>query len=212
MKSKDRCQGCPASRGQPCHNAQERIRAMQIASTKKENPLLVASGCEWYINSAEYNYCFHNMLKDLDGLPMSDKDICKLLMISQSELKEIYTSAINKLKSSENEEAIQGLLDIVTERTADVDNSLYMPIEFGAEIARSQHEISEDSEGAHEENKKGKRGPKPKKKQPLHGLGLPLHHSGKRVDIHFGYSPARYNEIQENKKKIRKSKKDEENK
>jgi hypothetical protein len=205
MKSKSRCQGCPAEKGQPCGRAQERIRATQIANLKGEDSNKIHQGCPWFVNSAEYNYCFHNMLPDLDGLPLSDKEICKLLMITPSELKEAFNSAIVKLKAPENAEALQEIFDLVSDREHDQDNSLYIPIEFNDSIKAGVHgEIATDDEESNQEGKKGKRGPKPKKKPPLHGMGLPLHHSGNKIDIHYGYSPARASEIQENKKKIRK--------
>jgi len=202
------CPACPSNSAEKCQRAVESIRMIQLAQLKKENTANLELPCEWYVNIAEYGYTFKNLVKDLDGLPMTDKEICKALMITPAELKETYNSALKKLALPENRHILQELREIVSEQGNDLDNSLYMPHEFSNQL-ESENAILTPIEDGEDPYTPKKRGPKPKNKQPLHGMGLPLHHSGKRIDIHFGYSSSRSNEIAENKKKIKKKDKPE---
>ena len=177
MKSSNRCRNCQASLDRPCVRAQERIREIQItqAGGKVEPSTL---GCDWYINSQYYNYSFHEMLKDLDGNPLSDREICKLLMISQTELNAIFESAINKLKAIKDTDVLQDLKELVAERGDPNDNTIYMPDEIHKETAAKDLEDKKQIEKDLEPKKRG-----PKKK--LDGMGMPVHHSGKRTDLYF---------------------------
>lgn len=70
--------------------------------------------CEWYINSAEHDYCFWRYAQTITE-SVSDKMICQLLCISQTELKDAFSSAIQKLQgllgTDEMEVFLQSLVD-----------------------------------------------------------------------------------------------------
>lgn len=184
---------CNCTSPTPCPFALERIHAMQAEiQTSKGGNLEVSVGCEWYINSAEYNYSFKNMLKDLHGSPLSDKEICQLLVITPAQLKEIFNSAIKKLESQKDSPEIRGLIELVAERrlSEDGDNTVYLPDSFKEKM----NSISEES-APEEEEKPKKRG----RKKIKSAFGMPVHRSGERVDIYGLYSKKKL--IESKKKK-----------
>lgn len=199
MKSHKRCHNCQAKQGQPCHKAQERIRAIQISQSggKMDDS---AIGCDFFINSKEYNYSFHAMLKDLHGAPIPDREICKLLMITQAELNATFESAINKLKAIKDGSLIQEIKDLVGEMSDPNDNTIYMPDDL--HMMQSAQDL-EDKKQVEKDLEPKKRGPKKK----IEGMGMPVHHSGKRTDLYFR-SKKSMDHIDEDRKKMRKKNED----
>jgi len=174
---------CKCANNGPCPFALERIHAMQAeVQISKGGNLDVTTGCDWYINSAEYNYNFKNMLRDLHGSPMTDKEICQLLVITPSQLKEIFNSAIQKLSARKDSPEIMALVEIVAERrlSEDSDNTIYMPDSFKEKL---NSDAPEDTEAA-EEEKPAKKG----RKKIKNSYGMPVHRSGEKVDLWGLYS------------------------
>jgi hypothetical protein len=142
--------------------------------------------CPWVIHSAEHNFCFWEYNKELHGNPVSDKEICKLLGITQIQLKEAYSSAIQKLQSDKDSDEIMELLESVESlsHSNQNDDTIYLPDTFREkieDIAKKNEENIEEEADA-EPKKIEKRG-----RKPLFSPGMPIHRSGKKTDL-FGLS------------------------
>lgn len=139
----------------------------------KKNP-----DCDWFVNSAEYNYCFWNMLGDINGYQMSEKEICQLLCITPKEMQESLDSAINKIRGNLDSpemalfiEALQEKSNLNTE-THNIPENIKMFV-YSNELGSGKTEdIEEDAN-------------KPKRGRPKKGFGQPIHQAGKKVDIYF---------------------------
>lgn len=188
LDSRRRCDSCAAKRGEPCSFALERIHAMQAElNNSKSGNLQASGGCDWYINSAEHNYSFWNFAKELHGSPVPDKEICQLLLISQSQLREIYNSAIKKLIAQKDEPHMQEFLETVRELARDREAAPtdYLPESFKTDL----HEngiLSDDKDGDTPYDKElddlGIK--KKKRRKKLNGMGMPIHRSGNKVDLY----------------------------
>lgn len=202
-KSRDRCANCPASQGEVCGQSLDRVRAMQLEASKKGDVLSITTGCSWYVNSAEYGYSFHNMLSDLHGSPVPDKEIMQLLLISAPQLEEIYKSAIKKLANLEDKTVLYNMLDLIDELPVDQESSsIYLPDSFKETLNDAiAKDIPEE-----EERIPGKRGPKPGSKRPkkekLDDFIQPAHHSGERRDIFFATRKSSIKVIADSKKAL----------
>jgi hypothetical protein len=141
-------------------------------------------GCQWAINSAEHNYCFWNLFKELDGNPIPDKEICNLLGISQQILEKTFQSLVVKLQSLRGTEVMDNLVEAIVERLAsqDPDFTVYLPNSYKSvpveETTPEEPEEDQDAKLAEEVTKK------PRKATP----GMPLHRSGNKTDIYGLYS------------------------
>lgn len=169
--TKKRCELCPEKlkTNSPSPEAMERLHD----AYSDESGCGGKVGCDWMIISAEHNYCFWSYAKTLDT-PIPDKEICSLLGISKKTLKDLTTSALEKLKSDENKEMID-LLDEVTQRSVDeVNSDEVLPHSFVNSIFETSNEETVDDES--------------EKKIPKKKPGnLVMHRDGKKVDI-FGLS------------------------
>lgn len=202
----NRCPTCNTN--EPCVRALDSIRSIQYEIARKGDVLSLDLPCEWYVNSVEYGYSFSNMLKDLQGDPISDKEICQLLLITPLQLSEIYTSAIRKLAAMEDKTVLYNMLDLASELSPQSDDStVYFPESFREKINESFANAMEEPE----EKVPGKRGRKPKAKtNEMDDKYQPRHHSGKsgRKDIYFASSKKSMEIIAESKKKLDEKKKD----
>jgi hypothetical protein len=135
-------------------------------------------GCPWGINSSEHSYCFWNLSKELKGNPLTDREICNLLNITNAQLQETVKSALAKLKTLAGTEVMDDLISAVGENATmeASDNSIYLPDHF-----RSKGDVSDLLEQNQEE-------PKEPKKKIRKGFGMPTHRDGKKVDIWGIYS------------------------
>ena len=177
-----KCTGCPAQQGEPCSKALDRIHSMQAEMhISKNGNLAIDSGCDWYINSAEYNYSFWNLAKDLHGSPVPDKEICQLLLITPAQLREIYSSAIKKLIELKDTPEMKEFAETIHELSgSNTDNTNYLPDSFRDKIAEGG--LNENTEEVSEEDENSS--PEKKKRKLKKGLGMPIHRSGNKVDIY----------------------------
>lgn len=160
----------------PCDLALERIYAMQTDNPKNPNSDINV-GCEWYINSAEHNYSWWNYVKTLDE-PIPDKEICQLLNISSSQLKEIYNSAIKKLQGIQKTKEFKDFVETVTESISNKNSDIY-----------EYHSVSDVDSISNivDSNKEEEEEPK-KKTKPKKGFGMPIHRDQKKIDLYGLYS------------------------
>jgi hypothetical protein len=196
-KSKKFCDACPRKLSQPpdtpCPMALESIYLLQTSpKTVNEDNL----PCPWYINSAEDGYCFFNYVKKIDQDPISDKDICRLLLIDQQTLEKTFQSAIQKLKNLKDSTEITELIDSVREKlsTMELDNTIYLPDRY-IEPKETEEEGDQDKQLEEELDKKLK-----------FGLGMPVHRSKKRTDLYGLYSKKKLEELKKAKKDEKKKK------
>jgi hypothetical protein len=191
-KNNRKCLSCPALKGEPCHFALERIHALQAdAANSRKSSNESNEGCDWYINSAEHNYSFWVFAEELQGSPVPDKEICKLLMINQPQLREVYNSAIQKLAENKDKPYMKEFLDSVMEmvRSKESGNTEFVPDSLQDDIYDNSIISSADSDnlGSDLEQelddlgiKKSKRG----RKKKINGMGMPVHRSGNKVDLY----------------------------
>jgi hypothetical protein len=167
-KSQKYCPGCPMTTGQVCSLAVDAVYS--ASQNKSKRP--PENSCEWFVNSEEYNYCFWILNKELDGNPLTDREICHLLCITQEELSATYNSAIEKLKKNKDNPDVKEFLESIIELSLknNVDNTTYMPNNF-------RDKIEEDDKPEEPAPKKAGR---PKMKR---GLGMPVHRDGRKIDL-----------------------------
>lgn len=165
----------------PCVFALERIHTMQAeAAVKSKSEPTV--GCDWYINSAEHNYSWWLYVKGLDE-PVTDKEICQLLGITQQQLTESYNSAIKKLRQARDTPEVQDFIEAVIEYAAsrqDDGMELEAPSgDYGVPMFPEEEKTEDDllAEGFDD-----------KKRKPKKGFGMPIHRDGKKVDLYGLYS------------------------
>lgn len=178
-----RCPKCPGVGSQePCIGALESIHNMQAAalSGEKDANLRVETPCQWAINSAEHNYCFWNLSKEMDGEPIPDKDICNYLCITQEQLKNTFESAIRKLKLLKNTDSFQELRELLLEHVngQSDDYTVYFQADLkDGDIHNKVNDAAKEASGLQvDESSKPKIVPM--------GMGQPMHISGKRVDLY----------------------------
>jgi len=137
------------------------------------------SGCDFYINSSDHNYCFWQFSKTLTS-PLSDKEICQLLGISQLHLREDYNSSISKLKEIKDEPDMKEFMELILEKIR-VDKNLDIFVlndgagdvnDSGSEKSESEEEIRASIE-AIKKRRKGKS-----------NSAQPLHRDGKKTDLY----------------------------
>lgn len=181
------CKNCPVivDADNPCTYALERVHAIQA---DPKGDVDSHPGSDWYIMSKEHGYCFWNYVKDMDG-PVPDKEICRLLGITQTVLKETYASAIEKLRANKDHPDVKAFYETVMELSAmRKDDTDYLNDEVSIQgikanlVENSQDKddelaIIESVEGFKEDPNKKKRGRKPR--------GQPLHRDGRKTDIYF---------------------------
>ncbi|MEM4379103.1 MAG: hypothetical protein QXL01_00250 [Thermoplasmatales archaeon] len=192
MDKKSQCSLCQNGEGGPCAAALERIYAIQ-GTKKKVDSDVITTGCPWYINSAEHNYCFWKFIKDVDE-SISDKDICDLLLIDQQTLEATLNSAIAKLKDLKDTPELQEFREILLDKinSMDSDNTVYLPDEFLFIASEAPEEERDPEADLFQDEKKKKR----------KGFGMPMHRDGKKVDLYGIYSKKKKEElIQEKLKK-----------
>lgn len=157
-------------------------------------------GCPWAINSAEHNYCFWSLAKELDGDPLTDKQICQLLNITSASLDKIWNSILNKLRSKKDTQEIRDWIDLLKHKVEKqhVDDTIYMPDKFKAAEAEPEEESDDpDAEIAREMEELADKREKARKK--LKKTGMPIHKSGTKTDIYGLYSKKKLEEIKNKK-------------
>lgn len=201
MDKKARCSTCQSGESGPCPAALERIYAIQGTKKKIDNDTITV-GCPWFVNSAEHNYCFWNYAKTIEGEPVSDSDICDLLLIDQSTLESTCNSALEKLRDLKDTPELQELKEILLDKIAKThqDNSVYLPDEYlnvAVEGATNEEEKDPEAELFSDDKKKKRK-----------GFGMPIHRDGKKVDLYGITSKRKRDEIIAEKKKAHEAKKD----
>lgn len=188
MNRKPKCQNCPnrVKSGVACGDAiaSAEISQAYMAEHGKGAPEEMLP-CPWVIHSAEHNFCFWEYNKELHGNPVSDKDICKLLGITQEQLNEAFSSAIQKLQDDKDSDEILDLLESVESlsHSNQDDDTIYLPDTFREKIEDIAKKNEKAEVGPDGESKKvEKRG-----RKPGIGTGMPIHRSGKKTDL-FGLS------------------------
>jgi len=221
QEKRTKCELCPNKLGtcDPSPMALERIHAMQAESAnskrgrkKKNSALAITSGCDWYINSAEHGYCFWSYAKELDET-VPDKEICRLLCITQAQLRETFNSAISKLRENKDDpvikEFIEHVLDFSANRKYDgdhltdeaqyaVSDMTLIPVyeDYGSE-SKTEDQIQDEIDAFKSGKVKKKRGRKPKS-------SMPRHRDGRKTDLYGLYSdPEKQKEQMEKYKKKR---------
>lgn len=199
MKSKSRfCEACPLRLSNrptdPCPRALERIHALQAEGAKSKVDTESLPGCPWAVNSAAHNYCFWNLVAELDE-PMSDREICNMLGINQQTLDKTLQAALLKLQSLRGTDVMDAFVEAVIEsvKQQDPDHTVYLPDSYARDA-----ELAADAE----EDEDAKLADEPKK--PRKGLGQPVHRSGEKVDLFGLYGRKKLAEM---KKKRHESKK-----
>lgn len=208
MNRKPKCQNCPSRTGSgtPCGGAIASVEMSQayMAEHGKGAPEEMLP-CQWAIHSAEHNFCFWELNKELHGNPMSDKEICKLLGITQVQLKESFASAIQKLQDDKDSDEIMDLLESVEGMTqsSQHDDTVYLPDSFREKIEdiAKKHELQEAEDAESKPARTEKRG-----RKPGFGLGMPVHRSGTKTDLYSLSSKAtRERQAKEKKKNVKKN-------
>jgi hypothetical protein len=186
MNRKPKCANCPNvnKSGVACSAA--------VSSSEQSAAYMAESGkgiaeellpCQWFINSSEYNYCFWEFNKELHGNPMTDKEICKLLGLTVTQVKEAYSSAIQKLQEDKDSDEILELLEAVMDAAGNSkeDDTVYLPDSFREKIedAAKKNELADAEDAEPKEPRTERRG-----RKPGFGLGMPIHRSGKRTDLY----------------------------
>jgi hypothetical protein len=219
-RKRNRCPDClghKTAQGS-CQGSLERIRAMQFEIATKGDPLSVTVGNDWYINSADHNHCWWNFVKDLHGSPVSDKEICQLLLITPQQLADTYNSAISKLSNLQDKSVLMNMLELV-EELSDVrndDNTVYLPDSYqeqiNAQIIKDAEETAPPPPGKPGRKKKAdgdnddSMGRVAKKqKKAFDPLGQAVHHSNARIDIQFA-SPKSYQTIADSRERLKSKK------
>lgn len=203
MKPNKFCQRCPRKLNnlttEPCPMALERINA-RLADRRADEDSL--PGCSWAINSAEYNYCFWNLAQELEGDPLTDKQICQLLNISPTTLDKIWNSILTKLRSRQHEPEIQDWIELLKHRVerSHVDDTIYMPDEFKSKVDKTPEE-EEDADAALAQEIEDMADEKEKAKKKKSRMGMPLHRSGDKVDMYGIYSKKTLDRMRTEKKK-----------
>jgi hypothetical protein len=169
---------------EPCPRALERVHAIQAEGNKSKADPDSLPGCPWAINSAEHNYCFWNLYKDLDHNPIPDKEICNLLGISQQTLEKTFQSMIVKLQALRGTKVMDDLVEAIMERlaTQDPDYTIYLPDSY-AKATPTDEEIPEEPD----EDEDAKLAEEATKK-PRKNRGMPTHRSGNKSDLYGLYS------------------------
>jgi len=181
------CELCPCKLGikTPSPMAMERIHYMQAENgttgrTRKSGSDSKDIGCDWYINSADFGYCFWEFSKTLTS-PVPDKEICQLLAIKPSQLKEDYQSAVKKLQGAGDTPEMREFLAIILEK-------------IQADKKMDIFQIQEGYENSADKNKDDKPETEmdllmdiikiKQKKRGRSSSGQPLHRDGRKVDLY----------------------------
>lgn len=196
------CVSCPASTedGGPSTCALERINYIQTTKNKPSEQSDLP-GCPWYTNAPEYGYCFWQLARDIHGAGMSDKEICHLELIPISQIKDVIASATAKLLKAFNkgDPNVVEFVETLRERVAAHNNSdLELSEEIREYIDKMESEVlSETDIVSSADIAPKKRG---RKKKKVEGMGLPMHRSGKKIDLFGLYSDKTKQRIREEKK------------
>lgn len=192
------CQVCPARLNNrpadPCPRALERIYAIQSEGPRSKIDQDTLPGCPWAVNSAQHQYCFWNLAAELDE-PLSDREICSLLGISQQTLDKTLQSAILKLQALDKavmDEFIEAIRDSAESQHS--DNTVYLPDSYAKAAEQTPEETEEDEDAQLVEEKK----------KPRRGMGMPLHRSGTKVDLYGLHSKKKLQEILKKKSEEKK--------
>lgn len=162
--------------------ALERLQAIQYESaTSKRGRVTVDPevGCDWYINSAEHDFCFWGYVTTVDR-PVPDKEICQLLNITQVQLRETYSSAIKKLQAMKDDQSVQDFMELVLSK---VDNE-----EDASNFLISESVFATPKEDTDETEEEMKSILQKKKKGRKIRNGMPVHRDGKKMDLFGLYS------------------------
>ena len=170
------CDSCPVNSGDGVsHYALKAIESVQ----NKESEHGPAC-CPYYVNSKIHGYCFWKFLS-YEFEPINMQNISSLLCISVPEVKLALDSAIKKIKKGfeDDNPEIVDFIELIRNKIQMYDN-----VTDFAELPEGilQNIPKHDEEEEIEEQKKKKGRPK---RTPL---DMPIHRSGKRVDIYGLYS------------------------
>jgi hypothetical protein len=170
---------CPT---EACPLAMDRINALKAegpACRRSKEPESLP-GCPWHVSSRDHHYCFWVLAETLQDDPMTDREICDLLLISPETLEAVFQSACRKWSKLKNSEMISALRDLVAElsRQRPVDYSNYIPEDFREVLDRveSQKATTEDL-------------PPAEKAAIRRDRGMPIHRDGHKKDLFGLYSP-----------------------
>jgi len=179
------CQKCPRrlSRppGTPCALGLEHASSFSTEGKRKRD--LEDVGCPWGITSAAHNYCFWKYVddnSDEDGRmePIPDNEICALLGITKTTLENTLASALKKLKALKDTQTLQDFREYLISRIDmdTMDDTVYLPDSFrvDAVAGANDEELPVDL--------------LPPEKPRRRNNSMPLHRSGKRVDLYGLYS------------------------
>jgi len=180
------CEVCPRKLStlpsSPCPMALERIHSIQAVESegKRRRETEDLPGCPWYTTSSEHNNCFWSLVSTPDGNieGFSDKEVCDLLMLTQTQADKSLQSALNKLRNIKDTDMMQELREMIYDKLASVkDDTVYYPDKFNEIIEKSS--LTEEEESDEDEDlineaigKKSKKSKKKKIVDKVHLYGL----------------------------------------
>ena len=191
LMSKDKpskfCHVCPRRLDllpdESCSLAMDRVNAIRSEGPpdKRNMDIDALPGCPWYVASSDHHYCFWVYARDIHGSPVSEKEICDLLMISSSQLDRVQESALERLRRPENRGNLIALAELVAElaNRQGLDLTVYLPDDFKNALKEAMEPKPANVSGDIAPAKavvKRKAG------------SMPLHRDGKKVDLFGLYS------------------------
>jgi hypothetical protein len=200
------CECSPAARtdGVPCPHALARIEAIACSKDRCDSDDPELGGCPWFVNDPSYDYCFAKMMKDIQHNPLGtkteDKDICHLLCLKRKQLKEIEESAFAKLRAAAEagDPEIVEFIRLLKEKVQILNAK---ESEVSGDIMDIIQDIGDDSlfgdSFEAEDYVPAKRG----RKKKIEGLGMPIHRSGKKLDMFGLYSETKLRKMRDEKDK-----------
>lgn len=209
--NKKLCPGCPVrnNSNKPCQAALERIHRLQLENASKKEIPPQQEECVWAINSVDHKYCFWFLAKDLDA-PLSDKEICQLEGITQTELNNIFSSAVKKLKRKSSDREMQEwkeiLIEYIESKDGDINRGDFISEGYEQIDGLSRESLPENYD-KDSESKILDDIDKLKNGRKVNMFGMPLHRDGKKVDLFgLGSSKVKQSRMIDARKKRNKSK------
>jgi hypothetical protein len=144
----------------PCALGRQRAES-ELHNKNKESH----SGCPWFVNSEEHNYCFWSLAQEMDGQQLPDKEIAKLNCLETSEVERVVQTALKKLQNNVHASPeIQDWIESVIECGNAKDD--------GEQCVTSSFPIPRTGDEQPQ--------PSPVRRNQTY----PLHHKGDKVDIY----------------------------
>lgn len=154
--------------------------ALDAIHSIQANETVGKYGCQWYINTSDYNYCFWEFSKKLSA-PISDKEICQLLSISLQTVKAEFAAAIEVLKNNKSNINVEDLMSVISNYHQNAHDKEILSYD------KSITELFEQVEAPEEENPDDILGYTEKPKRTYKSK-MPRHLDGKKVDLYGLYS------------------------